>query len=97
MKFFCMVNGDPHNVTLEQMKFHVDGEECALVGTWHEGKPWRPDKAQFRAALPYRWRQAFDRALAFWHVDGEAQCHVALHDRRGRYLATVYCMPVRES
>lgn len=89
MQFFCMINGTPRNVP--NMKFHVDGEECALVGTWHDGKPWRPNKAQFRAALPARWRAAFDREQSFWHVEGKPQCHISLSDRRGKYLATIYC------
>lgn len=100
MRFFCMVNGNPHNVPLRQMKFHVDGEECALVGTWHNGKPWRPNREQFREALPARWRKAFDRAcdgLVFWHDNGKPQCHISLSDRRGKYLATIYCNISKES
>ena len=89
MRFFCMINGTPRNVP--NMKFHVDGEECALVGTWYNGKPWRPNKEQFRAALPARWRKAFDREQSFWHVKDGSNCHISLSDRRGRYLATIYC------
>lgn len=100
MQFFCLVNGTPKNVPISQMKFRVDGDECALVGTWHNGKPYAPNRQQFRAALPYRWRKAFDRecqGLAFWHDDRLKQCHISLSDRRGRYLATVYCQPIEES
>ena len=91
MKFFCVVNGERKpGVT---MKFHVPAVECGIVGTWVDGKPWQPCPESFRMALPYRWRLAFDRAQGFWHVDGKAQCYVTLTDRRGKYLATVYCMP----
>lgn len=91
MRFFCMVSTSRQNVPLHQMKFHVEGDECALVGTWHEGKPYRPNKAQFRAALPARWRAAFDREQAFWHDKDGPQCTISLSDRRGNYVATVYC------
>ena len=92
MEFFCTVNGTPRNVPLSQMKFRVPGTLAALVGTWVDGRPWLPDPAAFRAALPFRWRKAFDRDGAFWH--GEGSAYVTLRDRRGRYLATVYCNPV---
>lgn len=103
MRFFCMINGTPRNVP--NMKFHVDGLECTLVGTWHNGKPYEPNREQFRAALPQRWRKAFDReckGLVFWHETGvgknySPQCHVSLSDARGRYLTTIYCQPVKES
>lgn len=94
MEFFCMVNGTPRNVP--NMKFHVPGDECAIVGTWHDGKPYAPNKAAFRAALPYRWCAAFDREgefVPFWHDRYAPQCRVNLADRRGRYLATIYCQP----
>lgn len=104
MEFFCMVNGTPNNVPISQMKFHVLGDECAIAGTWVDGKPYTPNKAAFRAALPYRWRKAFDRAcegLAFWHdyapgsgKPGKSQ--INLSDRRGKYLATVYCVPANK-
>lgn len=99
-RFFCMINGTPRNV--RNMKFHVDAEECAIVGTWHAGKPWQPNRAQFRAALPARWRPAFDRESHFWHdsVAGsvkKGQCRISLSDRRGLYLATIYCSIAEES
>lgn len=100
MQFFCLVNGTPNKVPLHQMKFKVDGDECAMVGTWYNGKPWQPNKEQFRAALPSRWRQAFDReyqGVAFWHDRHKDQCNISLSDARGRYLVTIYCQPVVES
>lgn len=98
MQFLCLINGTPANVKTENMKFRVDGDECAIVGSWHNGKPYRPNREQFRAALPYRWRAAFDREQAFWHSKegGAEQCKISLSDARGRYLATIYCQPVQE-
>ena len=77
----------------------VPGVLAAIVGTWVDGRPWRPDPVAFRAALPFRWRKAFDRDGAFWHDkrDNAAPAYTVLRDRRGRYLATVYCNPLRES
>ena len=91
-----MVNGTPSNVPKHQMKFHVAGAECALVGTYHNGKPYEPNRLDMRASLPARWRKAFDRAcegLTYWHDNNKALCTLNLSDRKGRYLATVYCVP----
>ena len=99
MQFLCLVNGTPRSVPISQMKFRVDGDLCHVVGTWHEGKPYAPNREQFRAALPQRWRKAFDRACAgvpFWHGKHTEQCSISLSDRRGRYLATVYCQPIQD-
>lgn len=73
----------------------VPAVETGLVGFYHGGKPWTPDRAAVRAALPYRWRPAFDRAGAFWSDarDNRAPHYVALSDRRGRPLTTVYANP----
>ena len=97
MQFFCLVNGTPRNVPLSQMKFTVEGRECAIAGTWDNGKPYEPCRAQFRESLPYRWRAAFDREQFFWHDKDKPQCAINLSDRRGRYIATIYCQPVKES
>ena len=103
MNYFCLINGAPFCVPVSQMKFHVDAKEkFGLVGTWHNGKLYSPDMEQFRATLPYRWRAAFDRetakgSLGFWYDnDNSDRCHISISDRRGKYLATVYCF-FRES
>lgn len=95
MEFFCTVNGTPRNVPLSQMKFRVPGTPAALVGTWVDGRPWRPDPVAFRAAIPFRWRKAFDRDGLFWYdkYNNATPAHTVLRDRRGNYLATVYCTP----
>lgn len=104
MKFDCFINGTPRNIPVSKMKFVVPASECIIAGTWVNGKPWEPERKAFRESLPSRWRKAFDRAcdgLAFWHdsVPGrleKGKCHISLSDRRGRYLATVYCVPAKE-
>ena len=98
LRFFCMVNGSHKGVPLAQMKFHVSAAGAGLIGTYVDGKPYVPDAAAFRAALPYRWRKAFARDGAFWHDkhSDKAGCRTTLRDNRGRYIATIYCF-ARES
>lgn len=75
---------------------NVQAVEAGLVGFYHGGKPWTPDRTAIRALLPHRWRAAFDRAGGFWsdahHNATPAYVHVT--DRRGRHLTTVYAHPV---
>lgn len=99
MEYLALINGTPRNVP--QMKFRVPAETHAgLVGDWHAGKLYRPDNAALRAALPHRWRKAFDRSQ-LWHVENAARrsegFRVPLHSARGRYLATVYLRPIAET
>lgn len=57
-----------------------------------------PDRAAIAAALPYRFRKAFDRAGGFWFDKNRetSPAHVTLRDRRGKYLTTLYLQPIRE-
>ena len=91
MKFFCLINGTPKNVATKNMKFEVRGEEKALVGAAHDGKSYEPNRAEFREKLPHRWRKSFDRELFFWHDEKRKHCRINLKDRRGKYLATIFC------
>ncbi|GLO68623.1 hypothetical protein MACH17_01400 [Phaeobacter inhibens] len=97
MDFFCLVGGTPYNVPTSQMKFTVGGEQAAICGVYENGIPYRPDREQFRAALPYRWRQAFDREMSnggFWFDKRRPKALISLSDVRGKYLETIYCMPI---
>jgi hypothetical protein len=93
------------NVNMAGAKgFALPAVPALWAGVWHEGQAWGVDMAALRLALPYRWRKAFDRASGPWFpksaclpakgFDTKAnetpQGHIALHDRRGRYLTTVY-------
>jgi hypothetical protein len=56
-----------------------------------------PDPAAVRAALPYRFRKAFDRAGPYFWYDKYARVGPAvlrLSDRRGKPLVTVYLQPL---
>lgn len=92
MRFHCAVGGS-FNFPIHQMKFQVDAVEAGLVGAYHGGKPYQPDRAQFRAALPYRWRKAFDRAEfhMLGNVPNDKVVRVHLHNRRGHYITSIYC------
>lgn len=57
-----------------------------------------PCRDSIRAALPYRFRKALDRAGGFWFdwSDDKSPAHMQLSDRRGKYLTTLYLQPIRE-
>ena len=74
--------------------------EAAICGYWEDGKPWAPSREAVRAALPWFYREAFDRAGNFWFGDnpGEEQpltAHCALYSSKGKYLNTIYATVVR--
>ena len=56
-----------------------------------------PDMAAVRAALPYRYRAAFDRAGCFWfnRRDGEKPAYLELRSARGAWLNVIYAIPAR--
>ena len=66
-----------------------------MVGHYVDGKCLTPDAAAVRAALPYRYRKAFDRAGGcFWfnaHDNWAPSC-LRLIGSRGQWLNTVYAI-----
>ena len=46
----------------------VPAREAGLVGDYHNGKPHQPDNAALRAAIPFRYRKAFDRTMTWWQT-----------------------------
>ena len=67
-----------------------------MVGHYVDGKCLTPDGAAVRAALPYRYRKAFDRAgECFWfHAhDNSAPSYLRLIGSRGQWLNNVYAIP----
>lgn len=84
--------------------FALPAVPAVYAGVWHEGETLTVDRMALRAALPHRWRKALDRAGSMWwpksaclpakgfdiRENETPQGHIALHDRRGRYLTTVY-------
>jgi len=81
------------DITGETFKgFAVSGVEAGVVGFYVDGKPYRPNNQEVRAALPFRYRKAFDRAHGAWWFNGNA-AHVALRSARGAHLVTLYANP----
>lgn len=83
---------------------HIDGfgkpsvraMQSALAGHLRNGELVRPDVDAIRAALPHYYRKAFDRSgkgFAFHKHDDSKPAHCHLHDRRGRYMNTIYAIP----
>jgi hypothetical protein len=75
----------------------VPAVKAVLAGHWRERELVTPSLPDTRAALPYRWRKAFDRAGSFWFDarDQAAPATMTLRNRRGGYLATLYAHPDR--
>lgn len=81
------------DITGEDIKgFAVDSVEAGMIGCYRDGKPYRPNNEAVRAALPYRYRRAFDRAHGAWWFNGDS-AHVALRGYRGNYMVTLYANP----
>jgi len=93
------------NVNMSGAKgFTLPAAPAMVAGVWHGGELHTVDRDALRALLPYRWRKAFDRAGALWwpksaclpakgfdiRENEKPQGHMTLHDRRGKYLTTVY-------
>lgn len=93
-------------------KFTVPSVQATFAGHWDSASRTlvAPDNAAVRAALPYRLRKAFDRAIpesgkgGFWFgKDGPGEAirqsfgHLTLTAARGRrILATLYAIPITE-
>ena len=93
------------NVNMSGAKgFTLPAVPAIWAGVWHQGEPHTVDLSALCARLPYRWRKAFDRSGALWWpksaclpakgfdiaANETPQGHMTLHDRRGKYLTTVY-------
>ena len=66
-----------------------------MVGHYVDGKCLTPDGAAVRAALPYRYRKAFDRAGGRWRYNKHppAPGYLKLIGSRGQWLNNVYAIP----
>lgn len=70
-----------------------------MTGHLENDKLYVPCPNETRDALPYRLRAAYERGVGMWfdNNDDNLPCHMALNDRRGRYITTIYLQPIRES
>jgi len=75
----------------------VDAKEAGIVGDYLNGVPYQPDNAQVIAAIPYRYRKAFQRALKWWQTDSMSGRSLPLMCRletlRGKPMGTLYATP----
>ena len=78
-------------------KFTVPAREAGLVGGWYQGKPYKPDPVEVRAMLPYQYRKAFDRALAWWQSDSMSGWAMPLKcdlvSLKGAPMGTLFATP----
>lgn len=69
----------------------VAAVEAGLVGFYHDGKPWKPDRADVRRFIPTKWLPAFERSTLWWFAeDDDRQGRLDLYDLRGRLLTQVF-------
>ena len=75
----------------------IPAKEAGIVGDYHEGKPYQPTSDDVRAALPFAYRAAFDRALKWWQCESGAgralplMCY--LHNVKGKQIARLFATP----
>ena len=93
-----------NRITKEQLRKAVDlandtfGFPREAYQDARDGKLWMPDSAAIRAALPFRYRAAFDRNCGvFWYdkrgTDYAATMH--LYSSRNKPLMTLYLQPLK--
>jgi hypothetical protein len=84
-------------------KTTVKAKESGIVGDWYNGKPYQPDSDEVRAAIPFLFRPAFDRAVLRWsETNGANQSRLLplmteLRGLRGQPLGTLFATPNWES
>lgn len=78
-------------------KSNVPAVEAGVIGHYDAGVPYAPSMADLRLALPYCYRKALDRSGGSFWFDGNSNdkpAYLTLRDARGRFLNTVYAIPV---
>ena len=96
----------PANSLSYTVSLHVEGREVftckvpvrevGLIGDYHNGIPYQPDNAATEAALPYRYRKAFSRAIKWWHATtstGHSVMTCEIHTLRGRSMGRLIATP----
>lgn len=88
-------------------KFTVRAVAADLVGLWDSEQRCaiRPCSVDIEQLIPYRYRRAFKRTTGrFWYDDaarfdggkvvGGSVPYLTLENSRGKYMATLYALPV---
>lgn len=69
----------------------VRAVEAGIIGFYHDGRPWKPNRADVRPLIPTKWLPAFERASLWWVADDDdATARMDLYDRRGRLLTQIF-------
>lgn len=74
----------------------IPAVESGIVGDYFAGKPYQPSEAAVTAALPYRYRKAFARALKWWETSGSSRrvpLMCRLESTRGANMGTMLVTP----
>lgn len=69
-----------------------------ITGHLAKGQLVTPCKDSIRAALPFRFRAAFDRDSSVWFDKHKPDypCRIHLTNRRGKAMVTLYLQPLNE-
>lgn len=71
---------------------------AGLCGHWRNGVLFVPCRDSIRAALPYHYRKAFDRAAIWYDKHDDSRPAVAnLASARGVHLLTIYLQPLEST
>ena len=73
-------------------------ESNGIAGHWRDGKLWIPDAAAIRAAIPFRYRAAFDRSCGVFWFDARGKDFPAtmrLYSSRGKELVQLVLQPLK--
>ncbi len=76
-------------------------EHNGFCGVHRGGKLWIPDRDAIRAALPHKFRAAFDRDSKFMWYDNRGNDYPATvtlcYAKNGRAMVTLYLQPLEGS
>lgn len=71
----------------------VKGVEAGVIGYYHEGKPYAPDRDAIEQALPACYRKAFQRSGGNFWFDTKDNATLTLCNPRHKVLATIWATP----
>lgn len=106
MQFLLLWSG--HKRDMRKATIPAIENKIGLVGHWRDGKVWLPDPEALQAAIPSRYRKAYDAAIN-WHGLPQTWCDersndapLAIHLNRSgkrykKHLITLYLQPIKES
>lgn len=106
MQFLLLWSGDKPG--MRKAIIPAMENKIGTVGHWRDGKCYLPDAQSLQAAIPSRYRKAYDKAIN-WHGLPQVWCDatnndapLAIHLNRSgkrykKHLITIYLQPMKES